>query len=81
MQKVPTEIHNRFQSLTRDDDDEEEDEEEKFEECREIPSLVSSEDEEERPRGIPSQEDLESMRKVTGWRERRKERTRFREAR
>eukprot|EP00973_Karenia_brevis_P028693 3956783-Karenia_brevis.AAC.1 len=37
VQRVPTKVHNRFQSLTN-----EEEEEEEFEECREIPSLESS---------------------------------------
>eukprot|EP00973_Karenia_brevis_P022222 3057625-Karenia_brevis.AAC.1 len=58
VQRVPTEIHNKFQSLTRDDEDEEE---KRFEECVKIPSLESSEDEEASSQEIPSKQDLEEM--------------------
>eukprot|EP00973_Karenia_brevis_P019144 2624113-Karenia_brevis.AAC.1 len=44
-----TKIHNKFQELTREEDDEEEE----FEECIEIPSLVSSDDEDEEKTEIP----------------------------
>eukprot|EP00973_Karenia_brevis_P037578 5185604-Karenia_brevis.AAC.1 len=53
-----------------------EDEEEEFQECIDIPRLVSSEDE-----GIPNREDLERMKRITSGRIRRDKRTVFRETR
>eukprot|EP00973_Karenia_brevis_P023639 3257144-Karenia_brevis.AAC.1 len=61
---------NRFEQLV------EEGEEEEIEESIEIPSLVSSDDEEEEKQEIPSNQDLERMIKVVGKREQRRERQR-----
>eukprot|EP00973_Karenia_brevis_P053762 7468241-Karenia_brevis.AAC.1 len=58
-------------------DDEEEEEE--FQDCREIHSLVDSSSSEED--NVPSKEDLERMRRITGGRVRRERRTVFRESR
>eukprot|EP00973_Karenia_brevis_P017298 2373339-Karenia_brevis.AAC.1 len=70
VQSVPTRIQNRFQILTNEED---EDEEEEFQDCREIRSLVDSSSSEED--NVPSREELERMRRMTGGRVRRERKT------